>query len=138
MLVQTQSQIAEVPDIQAANEVERTVAGHKLIIKNVRARGETYTVTMTITRDPNKRGGWGDINLSSTFRMVDANGLSLSPRNYGGGNNLGDYTELSLMFGREDWNGEGAGVPAKLIWEVPTEMQQIDVPFTFEDVPLPW
>ena len=36
------------------------------------------------------------------------------------------------------WVCEGAGPPAKLIWEVPTKMEQIDVPFVFEDVPLPW
>ena len=85
LTVQTRSESVEVPDITTAEHVERTMAGHKLMVKNVRARGETYTVTMTITRDPKKRGGWGEINLSSTFRMVDANGLPLSRRNYGGG-----------------------------------------------------
>ena len=101
------------------------------------ARGETYTVNMAITRDPKKPGGWGDINLSSTFRLVDANGVPLSRRNYGGGTNLGDHTELSLMFGRDDWNGEGAGQPAKLIWEVPTATADVEAPFEFVDVPLP-
>ena len=80
LTVQTRSESVEVPDITTAENVERTMAGHKLLVKNVRARGETYTVTMTITRDPKKRGGWGEINLSSTFRMVDANGLPLSRR----------------------------------------------------------
>ena len=138
LTVQTRSESVEVPDITTAENVERTMAGHKLVVKNVRARGETYTVTMTITRDPKKRGGWGEINLSSTFRMVDANGLPLSRRNYGGGTNLGDFTELTLMFGRDDWNGEGAGAPAKLIWEVPTETAEVEAPFEFTDVPLPW
>jgi len=138
LTVQTRSETVEVPDITTAENVERTVAGHKLVIKNVRARGETYTVNMTITRDAKKRGGWGEINLGSTFRMVDANGLPLSRRNYGGGTNLGDFTELTLMFGRDDWNGEGAGAPAKLIWEVPTETAEVEAPFEFADVPLPW
>jgi hypothetical protein len=138
LTVQTRSEMVEVPEITTAENVERTVAGHKLVVKNVRARGETYTVSMTITRDPKKRGGWGDINLSSTFRLVDANGAPLSRRNYGGGTNLGDFSELNLMFGRDDWNGEGAGAPAKLIWEVPTEMSEVEAPFEFVDVPLPW
>jgi hypothetical protein len=136
--VQMRSEVVEVPDITTAENVERTVAGHKLVVKNVRARGETYTVSMTITRDPKKPGGWGEINLSSTFRLLDANGVPLSRRNYGGGTNLGDYTELNLMFGRDDWNGEGAGPPAKLIWEVPTETAVVEAPFEFEDVPMPW
>jgi hypothetical protein len=68
---------------------------------------------------------------------VDANGVPLSRRNYGGGTNLGDYAELNLMFGRDDWNGEGAGAPAKLIWEVPTETAEVEAPFEFADVPLP-
>jgi hypothetical protein len=138
LIVQTQSAIAEIPDVLHATDVERVVAGHRLVVKKVGARGETYTVSMTITRDPAKAGGWGDINLSSTFRLVDANGMPLSRRNYGGGTNMADYTELNLMFGRDDWNGEGAGPPAKLIWEVPTATQEIEVPFSFEDVPLPW
>lgn len=138
LTVQTKSEVVEVADIQGANEVERTVAGHKLVVRNVKARGETYTVSMAIARDPKKPGGWGEINLSSTFRMVDANGVPLSRRNYGGGTNLGDYTELSLMFGRDDWNGEGAGPPAKLIWEVPTGTVEVEAPFEFGDVPLPW
>jgi hypothetical protein len=138
LTVQTRSEMVEVPEITAAENVDRTVAGHKLVVKNVRVRGETYTVSMTITRDPKKPGGWGEINLSSTFRMVDANGVPLSPRNYGGGTNLGDHTELNLMFGRDDFNGEGAGAAAKLIWEVPTETAEVEAPFEFGDVPLPW
>lgn len=138
LMVQTRSEVAEVPEITTAENVERTVAGHKLVVKNVRARGETYTVSLTIRRDPKKQGGWGDINLSSTFRLVDANGLPLSRRNYAGGTNLGDFAELNLMFGRDDWNGVGAGAPAKLIWEVPTETAEVEAPFEFVDVPLPW
>ena len=57
LTVQTRSESVEVPDIITAENVERTVAGHKLVAKNVRARGETYTATMTITRDPKKHGG---------------------------------------------------------------------------------
>jgi hypothetical protein len=138
LLVQTQSEIAEILDIQNATEVERIVAGHRLLIKQVRARGETYTVSLTVTRDPNKSGGWGEVNLSSTFRMLDANGMPLSRRSYAGGANMPDHTELNLVFGRDDWNGEGAGPPVKMIWEVPTAMQEIEVPFSFDDVPLPW
>jgi hypothetical protein len=138
LTVQTRSEIVEVLDVGAAENIKRTVAGHRLVVKNVRARGETYTVSMVITRDPQRAGGWGDINLSSTFRLVDANGVPLSRRNYGGGTNLGDHIELNLMFGRDDWNGEGAGPPAKLIWEVPTETAEVEAPFEFVDVPLPW
>src|SRR3954470_10137022 len=72
LTVQTRSEELEIPDIATAENIQRTVAGHKLLVKNVRARGETYTVSMVITRDPKKPGGWGDINLSSTFRLVDA------------------------------------------------------------------
>ena len=113
------------------------MAGHKLVVKSVRSRGETYTVNLTVKRDPKKSGGWGQINLSSTFRMVDANGVPLSRRNYGGGTNAEDFAYLSLMFGRDDWNGEGAGAPAKLIWEVPTDTAELEAPFEFVDVPLP-
>ena len=137
LTVQTASESVEVPDIATAENVQRSVAGHKLVVKNVRSRGETYTVSLSVTRDPKKPGGWGDINLSATFRLVDANGIPLSRRNYGGGTNLGDHTELNLMFGRDDWNGEGAGPPAKLIWEVPTATAEVDAPFEFVDVPLP-
>ena len=42
------------------------------------------------------------------------------------------------MFGRDDWNGEGAGPPVKLIWEVPTETAEVEAPFEFVDVPMPW
>src|SRR5438876_5299786 len=71
VMVQTRSEVVEVPDITTAENVERTLAGHKLVVKNVRARGETYTVNLTVRRDPKKSGGWGEINLSQTFHMVD-------------------------------------------------------------------
>jgi hypothetical protein len=43
---------------------------------------------------------------------------------------------ITLTFGRESWAG-GAGEPARLIWEMPLETGEIEVPFEFSDLPLP-
>src|SRR5258706_2301071 len=65
LTVQTRSESVGGPDITTAENVERTGAGHKGVGKNGGAGGETFTGKMRITRDPRKRGGWGEIKLRS-------------------------------------------------------------------------
>jgi len=137
--VRTKSESCQIDEIQTAHNVERTLDGHKLLVKDVRRNnGETFTLSLSVNRDPAKKGGWGDINLASTFHMLDAAGRPLSRRNFGAGGGEGDQASLSLTFGRDDWaGGEGAGEPVKLVWEIPTEAKELSIPFEFVDVPLP-
>ena len=136
--VQTRSAFIAFEDVLSGKVVARTVAGRKIILKEVKKAGaETYAVQLEIHRDPAKPTEWNDLDLYSTFRLEDAEGRSLTRRNPGGrGAGGSGILNITLTFGQESWAG-GAGAPAKLIWEMPLETGEIQVPFEFSDLPLP-
>ena len=136
LLVQTRSQVVEVPDILHAAAPVREAAGRQLRIRSVsRNSTETFTVSATLTRLEGESVPWADINFLNTFRLYDADGNPLARRNYGtttaGASNTLD---LSMVFARDEGQ---TGEPTKLVWEVPTEMAEITVPFEFRNLPLP-
>lgn len=136
--VQTRSLRVEFDDVLTQKDVVRTVAGRKVVFKEAKKAGtETYTVQIEVHRDPGKPAEWNDIDLYSTFRMEDAEGKSLTRRNPGGrGAGGSGVMNIVLTFGRESWAG-GAGEPAKLVWDMPLETGEIEVPFEFSDLPMP-
>lgn len=136
-LVQSTRQLVEVPEVLKAANVTRAVGGHRLEVRSVRVAGETYTFQISILPDPQQPKLWEGMNLASTFRLVDAQGRGLTLRNSSGGGEA-DRIDLNLTFGREDWGGgEGAGEPARLIWDVPLQLKELAIPFQFTDLPLP-
>jgi hypothetical protein len=55
----------------------------------------------------------------------------------GGGGGGADFTELNLQFQRQSGPEGALGEPAKLVWEVPAETQEMVAPFEFNGLPLP-
>jgi hypothetical protein len=138
LLVQVRSDSVEIADILKARNVTRQLAGHKLLVKEVRKAGETYTFVVTVSRDPGQPPIWNDINLATTFSVLDASGQPLSRRNYVNVTNpQADHLDFNLLFAREDWAGPAVGEPAKLVWELPLDIKEIAVPFEFRDLVLP-
>jgi hypothetical protein len=137
LVIQARSETVEVPNILAAKNLTRTAGSRSFLLKDVTRSGETYTLQMTLYRDRSNRPDCTDINISGTFRLVDAAGRLLTRRSPFSPPDA-ERIDLNLMFGREDWAGaEGAGEPAKLIWEVPVEARQLSLPFLFTNLPLP-
>ena len=144
-VIQTRSEKVEVEDLLNAKNVIKTIENNRLIIKEVKAAGDTYTVHVALERTGGGDGGaaalaadWNENNLANTLRLVDANGDLLTRRNYASGGATEEQVSINLIFSRQDWNGNiSAGEPVKLIWEVPTETAEISVPFEFRDLLLP-
>jgi hypothetical protein len=143
-IIQTRSEKAEIDDILNAKGVVKVIQNDRLVIKEVKTTGVTYTVHLALERGGPSGGGaalaadWNENNLAATLRLVDANGDPLTRRNYASGGVTDEQVSMNLIFSRQDWNGNvSAGEPVKLIWEVPTETAEISVPFEFRDLPLP-
>ena len=136
LLVQSRSQTAEVAlpvggkDV-ILRDVVRSAGGLKLTIREVRNTGETYGVRVTVQREAPGPIVWTDSDIQYMIRMVDTAGQPLSRR---GGAVTGP--DMTLAFGREDWTGAGAGAPVKLVFEVPTAVREVRVPFEFENLPM--
>lgn len=67
------------------------------------------------------------------MRLVDAAGRAYHTGG-GGGGGSDKHAEYSFNFSTSD---QSAGLPAKLIWEIPTKIREVRVPFEFKDLALP-
>jgi hypothetical protein len=137
-LVQTRAESAEIPDVQSAKNVTRALGGKQLILKELRKTADNaYEAHVSLQ-------GWApaewNLMFNNTLKLVDAKGNALlreMPNMTAGGAN-GQPMEMKIPFKRTMWNnGEVAGDPVKLIWEVPTETKEVTVPFEFTNLPLP-
>jgi hypothetical protein len=71
------------------------------------------------------------------LRLEDAAGRPL-PRSGFGSRVLGDDVELTLHFTRPADGGRNPpGAPKKLIWDLPTATEEVNVEFEFKDLPMP-
>ena len=143
MVADTGSELWEVPDLLTAANVTRKVAGVQVTLAGVKRQGEGFLVSFRAAREGGDEkqfarfrdtvNGW-----ASRLRVVDADGRPL--RRSGGGGSAGpDQVTLDMIFTRPaaDPGTEQPGEPAKLVWRVPTGTRELDVPFTFTDLPLP-
>lgn len=138
-LIQTRAERAEIPDVLAARNVSKVVAGRRFVLKEVRRNGDAYTVHLTLYRTGWAPAEWSLLYPYNFFKLEDAKGRPLYrvPR-AGGGGAGGDQLDITLTFRRQTWlEDEDLGEPAKLVWEVPTESKTVTVPFEFNDLPLP-
>lgn len=138
LLVPARSESIEIVNILNARNVTRQLAGHKLLIKEVRKAGETYTFAVTVSRDPAQPPIWNDLNLATTFSVLDSAGQPLSHRNYVNITNpQADHIDFNLLFACDASATQPIGDPVKLIWELPLDIKEIAVPFEFKDLVLP-
>ena len=138
-VVQTRSEVVEIPDIASVRNLTRTIAGRKLVIKQMRKQGEQYTVETVISRGSLAPQEWEQFrNPQGQIRLVDARGKSLTSRGWGGGGS-DQQMEMNLEYGRDNFGGDDGktGEPVKLIWEIPLESKALSIPFQFNDLPLP-
>jgi len=137
LVVQTASQVVEIPlqwqgTATLTPQVTHTAGGLRLTLREVRRNGETYTAAMRVEKVAAGALDWMDEDLTYMVRMVDAQERPLSRR---GG--IPRASDMSVTFGREDYgDAEGAAEATKLVWEVPTEVQQVRVPFQFSQIPI--
>lgn len=137
-LIQVKSETLDVPDILTVKDLQKTVAGRRMMIKQCKKNGEQYEVQMTFFRDGMNQNDWNAMgNPGYSLRLLDKNGKSLNSHGWGGGGGM-DKMDYNWTFGRDNWGGEEkAGDPFRLVWEIPVETREVDVTFEFKDLPLP-
>lgn len=138
-LIQTKSETLDVPDILKVNNLQKTVAHRRMLIKECKKNGEQYEVQITLYRDGLSQQDWQSIqNPGYTVKLQDKDGRSLSANGWGGGGGGNEMT-YNWNFNRNSWGGEEGkvGEPHRLVWEIPLETRETDVPFEFKNLPMP-
>ena len=81
-------------------------------------------------------------NPASMMQVTDANGVAYQYNgNRTASGNDQEYRVTWLFIPVPSRSSDGAPppplAPSRIVWEVPTETKDVDIPFTFADLPLP-
>jgi hypothetical protein len=136
-IAQTKSETIEYADPLTSKNVTKTVAGRKIIIKEVRRTPEEYEATVTFVRGEIPQAQWEQTLFpGNSLRLVDADGKIVLAKGFGLGGK-GDESTFVFKFEKEPPRGSRIGKPIKLVWEIPTETRELPLTFEFKDLPLP-
>ena len=142
----------EMPDLLSKTEWKRGFQsdGQKfeMTIKPV-FKEERLTLGIEVTTNrptDNNRVGpplMANNSVLQALRLTDANGVVLPNNGYGGGMNGPKMTANATFYAPSRSSDDGEkpdktwALPLKLVLEAPVDVVQTEVPFQFEDVPLP-
>jgi hypothetical protein len=136
-IAQTKSETIEYADPLTSKNVTKTVAGRKIIVKEVRRTPEEYEATVTFVRGEIPPAQWEQTLFpGNALRLVDAEGKIVLAKGFGLGGK-GDESTFVFKFEKEPPRGSRIGKPLKLVWEIPTETREVPLTFEFKDLPLP-
>lgn len=137
--VQLQSEPWEIDNPLQAAEATRTFGSKKVTFKSFKkSSGGQYTIEMVYHRDPTQdqqsfNDSW---NNEPDMKLIDAKDSRYRLYSSGG---RGDDKQITrtFTFARRTAGGDDAPDPTKLVIEVPTAVQEIDIPFELVDLPMP-
>jgi hypothetical protein len=136
-VAQAKSETIEYADPLTNKPVTKSVAGRKIVIKDVRRGAEEYEATVTFVRDQVPPAQWENtVFPGNSLRLIDGDGKQIVARGFGLGGK-GDEGTYVFKFEKEPPRGSRIGKPLKLAWEVPVETREVPVVFEFRDVPIP-
>jgi hypothetical protein len=129
----TASDKLEIPDLQKAQDTEQTVGGMGVSVHDIKFEGNSVSVKMTLRQDDMDKQSWSQIpqTIFHDVKFLTADGKTLSTGGGGGGG--GNKLEYTM-------NGTGPSEgdkPVKMVFEVPTKIEEMDLPFEFHDLQLP-
>jgi hypothetical protein len=135
-VAQTASETIEFSDPLTSKNVTKTVAGRKIVIKEVRRATDEYEATVTFFRGETPQAEWEQtVFPGNALTLMDGDRKTIAARGFGMGGK-GDESTFVFKFER-DPRGVRIGKPLKLSWEIPTKTQEIPLNFQFDDLPLP-
>jgi hypothetical protein len=135
-LIQTKSETLEVPDPLKARDLVKVVAGRRFVFKDMKRMGGGYSLNVTVHSPPGHGPDWQRRADPANLRVFDANGRPFSRSGYNGSGS-GDRYDYEIRINPGGRRGEEPGEPAKLTWEVTTEVREVEATFEFKDLPLP-
>lgn len=146
MNVITRSEEIEIGDL--GKQQTRTASnGARIVVRSVKPQSQNennrqWTVQVSYYRDGSDMQRFADMVQGPCLRLVDAagNDLRYQPSTRTDANeNEASQTLTFFRYNRIEGNGNDTDVtePAKLIWEVPIDSQELSIPFEFTDLPMP-
>jgi hypothetical protein len=128
--LQSESERFVVDDPLKATQTSKQLGSRTATFKSLKSESEgNYVLMLSQSGMPGGANPTGD-----SIKLLDAQG-----RNYGINessiSNNGDVINRRLAFTNE--NGPKIGPPAKLIWEMPTGVSNVKIPFEYRDLPMP-
>jgi hypothetical protein len=130
------TEVFEVDNCQAANEVTKVIGGNRVVLKSVKKVGnDNWTYEVVIHRDTRTPEEWTTLQQivdRAGCRVVDADGRALQQRGSGsswGGDELRINGTLA--------QANGTGEPRKLTWELPGKIEMLPATFVYKNIPLP-
>lgn len=141
-VVQTKSEKIEIPDPLTLKDAFRVVGGSRVTFHQMTRNGERFELKVSLTPDGNAAGADGARGMSSLFqsvqsrlRVLNAAGEPLDRRGFSS-EGSGREMRFTLHFAARP-GAAANGEPARLVWDVPTETRDVEVPFEFTDLPMP-
>jgi hypothetical protein len=138
-LVQTKSETLDVPEITKAKNLTKTIAGRRILIKELKTTGAGYELSVTMYRDGLGQNEWNTMDYPYySMRLTDKEGRQLNANSSSSGMGPMERT-YQWTFSRDSWgpDNEKAGEPYRLTWELPLETRETRAAFEFKDMPLP-
>ena len=141
--VQLQSEPVEIADPLKARDVVKTVAGKKITFKSMTSSGSgggNYIAQIAFHRGENEdpqafqQNAW---NTESVVKVTDAAKGRYQVWAGGGSGGTDEVTKHFQISRRSGSQAAGGSEPNKLVIEVPTATQDVDIPFELVDLPLP-
>lgn len=131
------TEVFEVDNLQAGQEVTKVIAGTRVVLQNLRKvnNTDTWSFEVVIHRDNRAPEDWAALQQivdRQGCRVVDKDGKALQQRGSGsswGGNELRVNGTVS--------QANGAGEPKKLTWELPGKIETLPATFIYKNIPLP-
>ncbi|CAA9390794.1 MAG: hypothetical protein AVDCRST_MAG64-1190 [uncultured Phycisphaerae bacterium] len=142
-VVQTKSEKIEIPAPLTLRDAFRVVGGSRVTFHSMSRANDRIELKVSLAPDGNAAGADGARGVSSLFqsvqsrlRVLDAAGRPLDRRGFSS-EGTGREMRFTLHFAAPPAGAPGAGDPSQLVWDVPTEWKDVDVPFEFKDLPMP-
>jgi hypothetical protein len=136
--VETRSQKVEIDKLLSAAGTTATLGHwtlHVVDVKLIGHRSCTLQCEATTAVDPGD--GFPQFDYNS-IAVVDASGKHVQGGMNSSTGHLGPDGARMKWSTTYSWGDDGGtGQPVKLVWEMPVETRQVDIPFDFADLPLP-
>ncbi|HTL30780.1 MAG TPA: hypothetical protein VL282_16235 [Tepidisphaeraceae bacterium] len=122
-----------VDDLSKLDGNETTIAGRTMIFSEVKQEERSMSFKVTIQRESMSTEEWQSMfeMINRTMKLVSENGKRYQLSGGGGGSDKQVVYTLS-----SNWN-ENDEKPSKLVWDIPADYHELDLPFEFKDLTLP-
>ena len=136
-LIEANQERWEINNVLNAKEQTKTIGDATYTFQSLRKNGGNVEVKVVMNHPgrANAPHAMDYSMLQQSLTLVDQQGRRWAQSGGGGGG--GDRVEYSVSFWNQSNPNAPVGDPARLIWTIPTEFREVEVPIQFKDLPLP-